>query len=184
MLATFAPKIYADTHHKLERVFKHHNFPLNFSGSIYPAVTFNFGPRTVCVPHLDAANAPINWCHISAYGRFDSKLGGHILLLKPRMAVEFPAGSHVLIPSALFPHANVAIQPGEMRQSFTQYCAGGLLRWADCGFRTVKRLAEEDPATHAEYVEGLRKRTLACVDLFSTLESLGADRVALVQGQL
>ena len=184
MLARFAPKVYADMHHKLEALYGYHGFSLNFPRSIYPAMTVNFGPRTVCVPHLNAANDAVNWCHISAYGRFNSQLGGHVLLLKPRMAVEFPAGAHAFIPSALFPHANVDIQPGEIRQSFTQYCAGGLLRWVDCGFRTVKTLEAENPAAYEEYVSGLLERTLARVDLFSTLESVDADWEALRQGQL
>jgi hypothetical protein len=48
--------------------------------------------------------------------------------------IEFPPGSHILIPLAVMRHANTAIQPHEKRMGFTQYAAGALFRWVDNGF--------------------------------------------------
>ncbi|KAJ6470197.1 hypothetical protein C8R47DRAFT_988907, partial [Mycena vitilis] len=58
--------------------------------------------------------------------------------------IEFPAGSHILLPSAIIAHSNVPVQAGDRRASFTQYTAGGIIRYVGNGFRTEKELAEED----------------------------------------
>ena len=184
MLASFAPRIYAEMRSTVQQVFEHHGLSLNFKRSVYPAVTFNLGPATECVPHVDAANDPINWCHITALGRFNSKKGGHLLLLKPRVCVEFPPGANVWIPSAIVPHANVMIQPGETRRSMTQYCSGSLRRWLECGFRTLGNFALADPSASEALQEQLHTRAEERVALFSTLESLEKDREALMKGEL
>lgn len=89
------------------------------------------------------------------------------------MAVEFPAGSTVLIPSAAIAHSNVPIQPGERRYSFTQYSAGGIFRWVDHGFQkeetyraglTADELAEQIKEQSDQLTMGL--------GLFSTLKEL------------
>ncbi|KAJ7687991.1 hypothetical protein B0H14DRAFT_3101285 [Mycena olivaceomarginata] len=82
----------------------------NFVGSVFAACTFNFGPRAICVPHLDFAN--LAW------------------------VIRFPPGSTILIPSALIRHSNVPIRAHEQRGSFVQYTAGGLFRWVRNGFKT------------------------------------------------
>ena len=56
--------------------------------------------------------------------------------------IEFPAGSTIFIPSALVLHSNTPTSPGERRQSFTQYTAGGIFRFIACGFRTKASLPD------------------------------------------
>ncbi|KAI0665364.1 hypothetical protein C8Q78DRAFT_995596 [Trametes maxima] len=67
------------------------------------------------------------------------------------LVVEFPPGSSILLMSAVVLHANTPIQDGETRMSFTQYCAGGLLRWVDSGFRTQGELAEQSPQAKMDF---------------------------------
>ncbi|KAH6880232.1 hypothetical protein BKA70DRAFT_1239023 [Coprinopsis sp. MPI-PUGE-AT-0042] len=107
-----------------------------FLGSVYPAATFNFGPRTTCVPHIDHANLPFGWCAISSLGTFDPAQGGHLVLKELRLVIEFPPGSVILIPSAVVTHGNTPVSSDEKRYSFTQYAAGGLFRWVEHGFQT------------------------------------------------
>ncbi|KAF9472584.1 hypothetical protein BDN70DRAFT_762895, partial [Pholiota conissans] len=110
------------------------NFP---NISIYPACTFNLGPTTATHDHNDSANVASGICAITALGNFDHKLGGHLILFDLGLVITFPAGSTVLIPSALFRHGNTPIVgDGAIRMSFTQYCSGGLFRWVQYGFRT------------------------------------------------
>lgn len=106
-----------------------------FPHSAWAAATFNFGPATVCFKHTDNANLPFGWCGITSLGSFDPKLGGHLILWDLHLVIEFPAGSTILIPSASIAHANVPIQLGEKRYSFTQYTAGGIFRWVDNAFQ-------------------------------------------------
>ncbi|KAJ7045346.1 hypothetical protein C8F04DRAFT_939560 [Mycena alexandri] len=101
--------------------------------TVFAACTFNFGPSTVTLPHVDAANLVWGWCCITAFGKFNPDLGGHLILWDLRLAIRFPPGSTIMIPSALLRHSNVAIQQGETRYSFTQFTAGGLFRWVDNG---------------------------------------------------
>ncbi|KAJ7118699.1 hypothetical protein C8R43DRAFT_901200 [Mycena crocata] len=96
---------------------------------VFAACTFNFGPSTVTLPHVDAANLAWGWCCITALGNFNPDLGGHLILWDLNLVIRFPPGSTIMIPSALLRHSNVCVQQGETRYSFTQYTAGGLFRW-------------------------------------------------------
>ncbi|KAI0043519.1 hypothetical protein FA95DRAFT_1465992, partial [Auriscalpium vulgare] len=104
------------------------------------------GPRAVTVPHRDAKNVPYGWCAVTALGDFDYERGGHLVLWDLQLVIEFPPGASILIPSALITHSNVAIQPGETRQSITQFCAGSLIRWHAYGFRTERAMRRQDRA--------------------------------------
>ncbi|KAI0039300.1 hypothetical protein FA95DRAFT_1504356, partial [Auriscalpium vulgare] len=114
------------------------------ANSVFPSVTFNFGPQAVTVPHRDAKNVPYGWCAVTALGDFDHERGGHLVLWDLQLVIEFPAGSTILIPSALITHSNASIQPGETRQSITQFCAGALIRWHAYGFRTEAAMRRQD----------------------------------------
>ncbi|KAJ7445243.1 hypothetical protein B0H11DRAFT_2087938 [Mycena galericulata] len=136
--------------------------PRNFSAltsSVFAAATFNFGPRTVTLPHLDFANLAWGWCSITALGYFDPNKGGHLILWDLRLVIRFPPGSSILIPSAILRHSNVAIQQGEKRFSFTQYTAAGIFRFVGNGFRTEKSLnARMTAAEQAKRAEERRCR--------------------------
>ena len=80
----------------------------------------------------------------------------------------------MLIPSGTICHANVAIQPHETRQSFTQYCPGALLCWVAYGFKAVNvssdSIRQQLEKTH-------EKRRTRAIGLFSKLQELHEDRV-------
>ncbi|KAF8131775.1 hypothetical protein K438DRAFT_1694725, partial [Mycena galopus ATCC 62051] len=107
-----------------------------FLGSIFAACTFNFGPRAATCPHLDFGNLAWSWCAITALGWFDADRGGHLILWDLKLVIRFPAGSTILIPSAILRHSNVPVQQHEKRFSVTQYSAGGLFRWIRNGYMT------------------------------------------------
>ncbi|KAL0945692.1 hypothetical protein HGRIS_014843 [Hohenbuehelia grisea] len=116
----------------------------NRENGIYASTTYNFGPNTVCLPHIDFANLAWGWCVITALGCFDPDRGGHIVLWDLGIVIRFPPGSTIIIPSALLKHSNASIVQGE--KSITQYSAGGLFRWVANGHRTdidFKRYATE-----------------------------------------
>ena len=117
---------------------RHSHLTRNFPKSVFGCATFNLGPRTVTRVHTDHLNLPCGWCSITALGDFDQKQGGHMVLWDLRMVIEFPAGSTILIPSAILRHSNTPIQPGERRYSLTQFSPGGIFRWAACGFQSAK----------------------------------------------
>ena len=108
----------------------------NFKNNNFAAMTMNLGPNTVTFRHVDHLNVPWGWCAITALGNYDPKLGGHLVLWDLGIAIEFPPGATILIPSAVVAHSNVAIQAYETRYSLTQYSAGGLIRWLDCAHQS------------------------------------------------
>lgn len=65
------------------------------------------------------------------------------------IVVEFPPSSLICVPSASVEHSNSPIAKDEERASFTLFCAGGLFRWVDNGFRTEKQLEEQDSDEYA-----------------------------------
>ncbi|KAJ7066854.1 hypothetical protein B0H15DRAFT_794250 [Mycena belliarum] len=117
------------------------NFPATFSA--FAAATLNFGPVTVTYPHIDALNLAWGWCAITALGNFNPDVGGHLVLWDLKLVIRFPAGSTILIPSAILRHSNIAIASGETRFSFTQYTAAGLFRWVDNDFKSDVTVAQE-----------------------------------------
>lgn len=115
-----------------------------FPKSVYPSCAFNFGPCVWTSKHRDILNCPFGWCAIQALGSFNPTTGGHLVLWELKLVIEFPPASLVLIPSATVTHSNVPTAEGELRASFTQYCAGGLFRYVDYGFRKEKDLSKKD----------------------------------------
>ena len=129
----YAPRMHARYGHTLDALIQRDaRVHRNFLNNNFAAMTINLGPRTVTYRHTDHLNVPWGWCAITAFGTYDYKLGGHLILWDVGIAIEFPPGATILIPSAVLTHSNVAIAEHEQRYSLTQYTAGGLLRWIDC----------------------------------------------------
>lgn len=147
----------------------------NFANSIFPSITFNFGPNAICYPHVDFANVSFGWCVITALGHFNPRTGGHIVLWDLGLVIEFPPGSTILLPSAIIKHSNTSLSKGEIRYSITQYCAGGLLRWVYNNFRTDKSIEADIkagvyPAEAAtQRLHDRRTRWRKGLDMFSLL---------------
>jgi hypothetical protein len=141
-------------------------------GSIFSSAAFNFGRNVWTFKHRDVLNLAFGWCAVQALGCFDATKGGHLVLWDLKMAVEFPHGALILLPSATVAHSNIPVQPGDERVSFTQFTAGGLFRYLDNGCKTVEELAEADPAEY-EHLMGLKAaRWQMGLSLLSTLDEL------------
>ena len=124
--------------------------PYDEAVGVYPSRSFNLGPQTTSSPHKDVANLASSWCSITAIGKFDPKLGGHLILEEIGLVVEFPPSSTILIPSALITHHNTPVNDNETRFSIVQYAAGGLFRWAANGFKTDRAWHENATAEMKE----------------------------------
>ncbi|KAJ7670536.1 hypothetical protein B0H17DRAFT_1209270 [Mycena rosella] len=59
----------------------------NFAGTVFAVCTFNFGPRAITVPHLDFGNLSWGWCTITALGKFNPNLGGHLILWDLKLVI-------------------------------------------------------------------------------------------------
>ncbi|TFK87317.1 hypothetical protein K466DRAFT_491087 [Polyporus arcularius HHB13444] len=117
---------------------RHPNVRRNFSNSVFAGATFNLGPRAYTVPHTDHLNIPTGWCAVVALGDFNADEGGHLILWDLNLMIRFPRGAAIFLPSALLTHSNTIVPEGQRRYSFTQYTAGGLARWVECGFMSQK----------------------------------------------
>ncbi|KAL1675204.1 hypothetical protein EV122DRAFT_219044, partial [Schizophyllum commune] len=140
---TFWQSLWGDMHHlyaeTLEAVLEADpKLRRNFPKSVMACATFNFGPRTVSLPHRDSKNLAFGLCIVHAQGDYDADKGGHIVLEDLNYIIRFPPGATIIFPSALIRHYNTDIRPGEVRQSFTQFTSGHLFRWAYNGGRTDK----------------------------------------------
>ena len=123
--------------------------PYDDKVGVFPCRTFNLGSQTVTTPHVDDKNFAYAWCSVTALGNFNPNLGGHFVLWDFNLAVRFPPGSTIMIPSAIFIHSNASIQEKEERFSIVQYAAGGLFRWAQRGFMTEKEWIRRQVANGA-----------------------------------
>ncbi|KAG6819392.1 hypothetical protein H0H93_012239 [Arthromyces matolae] len=144
VFATYAPRVHEYYRSNMQSLLDHnphlhHNFPR----STFAACTFNLGPRTTTLPHVDRSNLAWGWCAITALGNFNADLGGHLVLWDLGLVIRFPAGATILIPSALLTHSNIPIAEGEERFSFTQFTSGCLLRYVHNGFCTDKEFLEK-----------------------------------------
>lgn len=140
---------------------------------VYPCRSFNLGKQTVSYPHTDTLNLAQSWCTISPVGNFNSKEGGQLVLWNLGLVVDFPAGSTILIPSALIIHSNTNIQQHETRYSIVQYSAGGLFRWVENGY--MSDVEWDRTATHDQVKEREKnkaERWRQAVQMFSKLPDL------------
>ncbi|TFK61426.1 hypothetical protein BDN72DRAFT_936115, partial [Pluteus cervinus] len=144
----------------------------NFSRSIYTSAAFNFGPQVCTFKHRDHLNCPFGLCAVQSLGRFDHTKGGHIVLWEAKVFAEFPPNSVILIPSATITHSNLPCQPHETRISFTQYCAGGLFRFVDNGFKTDVQLKADGLELYEKTLERREHQWEEGLALFSRLEDL------------
>ncbi|KAJ7025058.1 hypothetical protein C8F04DRAFT_1269665 [Mycena alexandri] len=124
------------------------NFPERTS--VFTTATFNFGPVTVTLPHIDFGNLAWGWCAVTALGNFDPDRGGHLVLWDLNLIIRFPPGSTILLPSAILRHSNLQIGPNETRFSFTQFTPAGIFRWVYNDFRTDKDINAAKSTTEAE----------------------------------
>ncbi|KAJ7857275.1 hypothetical protein B0H14DRAFT_3085238 [Mycena olivaceomarginata] len=143
-----------------------------FVGSIFSCAVFNFGPNVWTFKHRDILNLAFGWCAIQALGNFDPTKGGHLVLWDLMLVIEFPPGALILIPSATLSHANIPVQSGDTRASFTQFTPGGLFRYVDNGYRTEGELADTDPAEYARLVEKKQSRWEEGLQMYSTVDEL------------
>jgi hypothetical protein len=144
-LRTWMPWIHKTYHEVLEQVLAGgKQLKRNFDSSVFSAIAFNFPPDAVCHVHVDHLNWATGICAITAGGSYDFTQSAHLILYNLKLAIEFPPGTTMLIPSALFQHGNVGIRSGEKRFAITQYTAGELFRWLDCGHQTECSLGEND----------------------------------------
>ncbi|KAJ6488302.1 hypothetical protein C8R47DRAFT_978900 [Mycena vitilis] len=169
LLAEWAPNPFSFYVEYMGRFHRHYpDLHCPFANGIFSACTFNLGPRTCALGHRDFVNFALGWCPIIAFGDFDYKKGGHLILWDCKLIIEFPPGCTILIPSATVFHSKIPIAPHEHRYSFTQYTAGGLFRWVERGFKS-----EEDyfaslsaEGRREEKILG-RQRAAAAADMFS-----------------
>lgn len=172
-VGAYAPRIYKLYRTQMGTAFSKAGLRRNFRNSVYPMVTFNLGPQTVCHTHKDYANFPA-WCLILALGDFDPDKGGHLVLWDLGLVIRFPPGSTVAVPSSCVFHSNVPVQPGEKRFSMTQYASGHLFRFVQNGWKSDKQFMKDPEAWQAELKrrEGQRAEILG---LYTTLRELYGD---------
>ncbi|KAH9483731.1 hypothetical protein JR316_0003207 [Psilocybe cubensis] len=183
--ATWSPKVY--NHYKLymDKIFANDSTLVRlFRRSIFPAATFNLGSVVCTIPHFDIKNCPYGWCAIQSLGKFNAKKGGHFVVWGLKVAIEFPAGSTILMPSAVLEHSNTSIEHGEERASFTQYASGGLFRWVDYGYRTEKELKRTNPKLYQEQMELRPTRWKRGLGMLCTLQDLISKAAFEVSGQV
>lgn len=177
-LAAFAPKLYRYLAKNLKELFDEYpHLTHNFSNSIFPAASFNCGPKTVSLDHTDFNNLSHGLCALTALGAYDHTQGGHLILFGLKLAIQFPAGSTVLIPSGCMDHGNTPIGESETRLSIAQYAAGGLLRWVAYGFRSAKSLLKTAAGKQLKKSidKGAGERWKEGMAMFSTVGGLKAD---------
>ncbi|KAJ7036311.1 hypothetical protein C8F04DRAFT_1210100 [Mycena alexandri] len=171
--AIWAPRLHAyykNCDAKLR--IRHPDLRRPFVGSVYFCAAFNFGRNVWTFKHRDVLNLAFGWCAIQALGRYDSTLGGHLVLWDLKLVVEFPHGALILLPSATIAHSNIPVRAGEERVSFTQFSAGGIFRYVDNGCQTVAELERNDPEKFARLSAQMASRWEEGLSLLSTMDEL------------
>ncbi|KAJ3738112.1 hypothetical protein EV360DRAFT_97910 [Lentinula raphanica] len=171
---TWAPRLYNYCSEHFESLLASDSTLVRiFQNSVLPVAAFNFGPRTVCLPHIDFGNLPFNWCWIWSLGHFNWQKGGHLILWDFHLVVEFPPGTLAAIPSGVCRHSNTRIGKRESRYSFTQYAPGGNFRWVDHGFQTEESyIASRSKEEASAEKERKRSRWEMGLGLFPTVKEL------------
>lgn len=181
MFANYYPKLYReylDMVNALERTQPY--LRRAHPQTVFAAASANFG-QAATFEHTDFANKANGICTIFCCGYFDPKRSGLLVLRQLNLAIQFPPGSLILLPSALLKHANTALALGESRYSFTQFSAGGLFRWVQYGCQSWASLQAQSKKNNDRRAQDeLDARSTAFIKAsaaFSTIASLHDDRV-------
>ncbi|KAJ7834312.1 hypothetical protein B0H13DRAFT_2369971 [Mycena leptocephala] len=75
---------------------------LNDLLSVFATATFNFGPATVTLPHLNFRNLAWGWCAITALGNFNPDRGSHLVLWDLKMIIRLPPALRSSSPQQYF----------------------------------------------------------------------------------
>ncbi|KAJ3520669.1 hypothetical protein NMY22_g12652 [Coprinellus aureogranulatus] len=167
------PKLYAHYHSHTIPIRKRltHLVP-NWDKSIFSAAACNLGEQVATCLHRDCRNLPFGFCVVHALGAFEHTQGCHIILKEPKLVVQFPSGTHILLPSAVITHGNTPVKQGETRASFTQYTAGAMFRYADCGYTTLKRVKKGNKALYRKILADNETRWQRGLELWPTVDEL------------
>ncbi|KAK1223601.1 hypothetical protein PQX77_013530 [Marasmius sp. AFHP31] len=130
--------LYANILHQLQ--VDNTELEVNFERCCFAAFNVNFG-SAVTLRHTDYLNLLFGQCAVFPVGDYDYKKGGHLVLWDLKLAIQFPPGSVILLPSALLEHCNTSIGALETRTSVTFYSASGLFRWVTNGYMSDKEFA-------------------------------------------
>ncbi|KAK7435867.1 hypothetical protein VKT23_019398 [Stygiomarasmius scandens] len=137
-LKVYFPKIHTLYANALERIHEDNpSLRRNFDNSVFAAANINI-EKAVAFPHVDYLNLLFGLCAVFPTGSFDYTRGGHLIIWELGLVIEFPPGTVILLPSALFKHSNTAIADSETRSSITFYSASGLFRWVHNGCMSDK----------------------------------------------
>lgn len=170
----FAPELHRFYGETLDMLCgKDPNLQRNFQNNVFACATCNLGPQSVAHVHTDHLNFGPGWCAITALGDYDPTKGGHLILWDLKIAIEFPPGSTIFIPSAILRHSNVPLAgKDETRYALIQYSAGSLFRWVECGHQTLKNFK----ASGCRFKQTARERWERGIGLFSKWSELLALR--------
>ncbi|KAF9075715.1 hypothetical protein BDP27DRAFT_1358359 [Rhodocollybia butyracea] len=159
---SWAPRLYEYCSVQFERLLSSDDSLIRiFDNSAMAAAAFNFGPRTVCLPHIDFGNLPFSGV---GYGVLVGLIG--------EKEVTWCCGTSS--SSLSFLQAQLLRFPQAFVDTATRYSSGGNFRWVDHGFQTEEKYRASMTAKEAED-ERIRKkgRWKMGLNLFSTLDELG-----------
>lgn len=161
-------------------VEKYPNLRKPSASSIFPAMTLNLGPQSWCWPHRDQFNLAFGICLDWVLGKFNHRVGGHLILHEAKVILELSPGRVVLFPSACITHENLPIGEGESRYAVTGYIAGGFWRWIAQGFVTRETWKKFKPDEVAEHDSKAGERWEKGFNMFKTKDQLIAAAKARV----
>ncbi|KAJ3858485.1 hypothetical protein EV359DRAFT_52135 [Lentinula novae-zelandiae] len=175
-LRTWFPRCYEEAQwQKAQLLELQPNLHLNFDNSVYLCTTINFRPSMWTRIHTDSKNDPSLPCAITSGGKYNWKLGRHLILWDFDVIFEFPLGTTILLSSAILWHSNIPVAKGETRISVTQYTAGSIHYWLEYGGRTKKEFEKADPEAYLKEMSECRagrwKESLARYSTFEELRS-------------
>lgn len=172
-LKKYAPRLYAVLRDNLRTLCdKYPDLKPNWRDSVYSTVAFNLGRNVTCLFHRDSKDLAYSLCAIHALGEFDHTKGGHLALKEPKLILQFPPGSLILIPSSVITHGNTPIQPGENRQSMTQYMMAGIVRFVDNKFRHLNDLKINKKAMYKKARQEDKNRWINGIALWPTPQEI------------
>ncbi|KAH8102767.1 hypothetical protein DFH11DRAFT_1512923 [Phellopilus nigrolimitatus] len=141
----------------------------------FSAMSLNLGAKTVCNWHRDFKNLVWGVCAVGAFGRFNHRTSGQLLLREAKVIMEVKRGDVIYIPSGSLTHCNAPLRAGEERRSIACYTAGGLIRWVAQGHQQATGKSHMTKAEFKKYEMEGAQRWEDGWQLFCTLNELQAS---------
>ncbi|KAJ7456325.1 hypothetical protein B0H11DRAFT_1739365, partial [Mycena galericulata] len=136
LLRKIAPQMYAHQEVLLDQLAEKDTVYPAFLGSVFSTAEISFG-NAASLAERDTYDAFGSFRAFTALGTYDNDFSWFVYFREDegdRVAIRFPVGATLLVPTSVVRYCFTAVPKGQRRHIFQQYFNAAAGRWVEQGF--------------------------------------------------